>query len=85
MGERNVYRGRVLELRQQRFRDHDAPLSVRSLPKIAREQIILPDGVLERVERTTFGVSRHAERLRASGRHMRRGLLLHVRPASGRR
>ena len=84
MGEHNVYRGRVLELRDRHFNDHDAPLTVRSLPKIGREQIVLPPGVLERVERTTFGISRHAERLRASGRHMRRGLLLHGAPGVGK-
>jgi hypothetical protein len=85
MNERNVYRGRVLELRARHFHgDEAAPLTVRSLPPIAREQIVLPEGVLERIERTTFGMSRHAERLRASGRHMRRGLLLHGPPGVGK-
>ena len=85
MNERNVYRGRVLELRARHFHgDDDAPLTVRSLPVITREQIVLPDGVLDRIERTTFGMSRHAERLRASGRHMRRGLLLHGPPGVGK-
>jgi ATPase family associated with various cellular activities (AAA) len=85
MNERNVYRGRVLELRPRHFHgDEDAPLTVRALPPIAREQIVLPEGVLERIERTTFGMSRHAERLRASGRHMRRGLLLHGPPGVGK-
>lgn len=85
MNERNVYRGRVLELRERHFHsDEGAPLTVRSLPAIAREQIVLPAGILERIERTTFGMSRHAERLRASGRHMRRGLLLHGPPGVGK-
>jgi hypothetical protein len=85
MNERNVYRGRVLELRARHFHeDEGAPLTVRALPPIAREQIVLPEGVLERIERTTFGMSRHAERLRASGRHMRRGLLLHGPPGVGK-
>jgi len=84
MNAHNVYRGRVLELRQRHFTDRDAKLSVRSLPTIEREQIILPEGVLDRIERTTFGMSRHSERLRASGRHMRRGLLLHGPPGVGK-
>jgi hypothetical protein len=85
MNEHNVYRGRVLELRVRHFHDDEgAPLTVRTLPAIAREQIVLPDGVLERIERTTFGMSRHAERLRASGRHLRRGLLLHGPPGVGK-
>jgi hypothetical protein len=85
MHERNVYRGRVLELRSRHFHeDEGAPLTVRTLPSISREQIVLPDGVLERVERQAFGIADHAERLRASGRHLRRGLLLHGAPGTGK-
>ena len=85
MRERNVYRGRVLELRSRHFHeDEGAPLTVRTLPSIAREQIVLPEGVLERIERQAFGVADHAERLVASGRHLRRGLLLHGAPGTGK-
>jgi hypothetical protein len=85
MAEHNVYRGRVLELAPRHFHGEEgAPLTVRSLPAIAREQIVLPEGVLETIERQAFGYARHAERLRASGRHMRRGLLLHGPPGVGK-
>jgi hypothetical protein len=85
MRERNVYRGRVLELGGRYFHDEeDAPLSVRTLPQITRDRIVLPDGVLERIERQAFGIAEHAERLRASGRHLRRGLLLHGPPGTGK-
>jgi cell division protease FtsH len=85
MTERNVYRGRVLELASRYFHeDEGAPLTVRTLPQIAREDIVLPEGVLERVERQAFGIARHAERLRASGRHLRRGLLLYGPPGTGK-
>ena len=85
MRERNVYRGRVLELRGRYFHeDEGAPLTVRTLPSIARDRIVLPAGVLERIERHAFGVADHAERLRASGRHLRRGLLLHGAPGTGK-
>ena len=85
MAERNVYRGRVLELRERMFHgDEAAPLTVRVLPDVARERIVLADGVLERVERQALGVARHAGALRASGRHLRRGLLLHGPPGTGK-
>jgi hypothetical protein len=85
MAEHNVYRGRVLELTARHFHgEQGAPLTVRSLPDVAREQIVLPEGVLEIVERQAFGFARHAERLRASGRHLRRGLLLHGPPGVGK-
>ena len=85
MNERNIYRGRVLELRPRHFHDDQgAPLTVRSLPEIGREQIVLAEGVLEAIERQAFGIARHAKRLRASGRHLRRGLLLHGPPGVGK-
>ena len=85
MRERNVYRGRVLELRPRHFHGDDgAPVTVRSLPKVPRERIVLPPGVLERIERQAFGIADHAERLRASGRHLRRGLLLYGAPGTGK-
>jgi ATPase family associated with various cellular activities (AAA) len=85
MAERNVYRGRVLELSARHFHeDEGAPLTVRTLPQITRDRIVLPAGVLERIERQAFGIARHAERLRASGRHLRRGLLLHGPPGTGK-
>ena len=85
MRERNVYRGRVLELGSRHFHDDEsAPLTVRTLPQITRDRIVLPDGVLERIERQAFSIAEHAERLRASGRHLRRGLLLHGPPGTGK-
>jgi hypothetical protein len=85
MRERNVYRGRVVELGARHFHDDEgAPLTVRSLPQISRDRIVLPPGVLERIERQAFGIADHAERLRASGRHLRRGLLLHGPPGTGK-
>jgi len=85
MAERNVYRGRVLELRPRHFHDDEgAPLTVRSLPAVARARIVLAPGVLERIERQASGIARHAERLRASGRHLRRGLLFHGPPGVGK-
>ncbi|MEA2135060.1 MAG: hypothetical protein QOC68_2969 [Solirubrobacteraceae bacterium] len=85
MRARNVYRGRVLELRSRHFHDDEgAPLTVRTLPQISRDRIVLPPGVLERIERQAFGIADHAERLRASGRHLRRGLLLYGPPGTGK-
>jgi ATP-dependent 26S proteasome regulatory subunit len=51
---------------------------------VTRETIILPEGLLARVERQTIGFSGHAERLRALGRHMKRGVLLYGPPGTGK-
>jgi hypothetical protein len=55
-----------------------------ALPAVAREDIVVADGVLERVERHTIGFAHHRERLLAAGRHLRRGLLLHGKLGTGK-
>jgi ATP-dependent 26S proteasome regulatory subunit len=46
--------------------------------------VILPDGTLERLERHAIGIAEHAERMRAAGRHLKRGALLHGPPGTGK-
>jgi hypothetical protein len=82
MRAQSVYRGRVISLAAEPY----GPPSVRfhTLPAVAREDIVVADGVLERIERHTIEFARHRERLLAAGRHLRRGLLLHGRPGTGK-
>jgi ATP-dependent 26S proteasome regulatory subunit len=55
-----------------------------SFEPVDRDQIILPEGVLDVVELHTVEFARHAEALRQAGRHLRRGLLLHGPPGTGK-
>ncbi len=83
MDEHNVYRGKVVAFGGSHpFRT--APLTVRALPEVERDRIVLPEGTLERIERHTVGLSRHRDALRAQGRHIKRGLLLHGPPGTGK-
>jgi hypothetical protein len=82
MDEHNVYRGRILTLSQSPY--GGLGVAVQRLPEVTRDRIVLPDGILERIERHTHGFSQHAEALRAAGRHMKRGLLLHGPPGTGK-
>jgi hypothetical protein len=79
---RNVYRGHVLSLTQNEM--GALQVQFHSLPKIARGNIILPEGLLDRIERQTIHFSRHSDKLRAAGRHLKRGLLLHGAPGTGK-
>src|SRR5438067_5509225 len=53
-------------------------------PRIERDDIILPEGLLQRVERQTPGFARQSAKLLEMGRHLKRGLLLHGLPGTGK-
>src|SRR6185503_20692823 len=55
-----------------------------ALPAIGRQDVILPSGLLERIERQTIGFARHAATLRQAGRSLKRGLLLYGPPGVGK-
>jgi hypothetical protein len=82
MRRRSVYRGRVLSLAAGVM--GNATVDFHKLPDIARDQIVLPEGVLARVERHTLGFAEQAEKLLGAGRHLKRGLLLHGAPGTGK-
>ena len=83
MREHNVYRGRVVAFSGDPEME-DVGLEVRTLPAVDRAAIVLPEGALERIERHALGPARHRERLLAAGRHLKRGLLLHGAPGTGK-
>jgi hypothetical protein len=80
--KRNVYRGHVLSLSQDQM--GSLHIAFHQLPRIPRDGIILPEGLLDRIERQTVRFGQHSAKLRAAGRHLKRGLLLHGRPGTGK-
>ena len=83
MREHNVFRGRIISLHQD---EHGGSVGVQfhAVPTVTRTDVILPEGTLERLERHTLGITQSARRLRAAGRHLRRGVLLHGPPGTGK-
>lgn len=82
--EYNVFRGQVLSFAAEMFGPHGAVLNFLDRPVLARDGLILPARVLEGIEEHVLGVTRHAGRLLASGQHLKRGLLLHGPPGTGK-
>ena len=82
MRVRNVYRGHVISLASEGLRE--VVVKFHRLPEIERSSIILPAGLLERIERQTVEFGRHSRRLLAAGRHLKRGMLLHGPPGTGK-
>lgn len=79
--ELNVYRGQLLELREG---PGGPQITFPELPPTAREDVVLPEAVMRRVERHTLDIAAQRARLRAAGRHLKRGLLLYGPPGTGK-
>ena len=77
-----AFRGSVLSLESDCY--GNVNIHYHKLPRITREEIVLPEALLDLIERHTIRFTRHAERLRAAGRHIKRGLLLHGPPGTGK-
>jgi len=83
--ERNVFRGQVVSFGESHMGHMGAgPVVFNRRPDARRERLILAAGVLGSIEREVFGVAKHRERLRAGRQHVKRGLLLHGPPGTGK-
>ena len=59
-------------------------LSISKAAETRSQDLILPPETLEAVELHVIGIRRQADRLRASGQHLTRGLLLYGPPGTGK-
>jgi len=83
--ERSVFRGQVISFGPEVFGlGPQEPMNFLERPAVGRDQIVLPEDVLESIERQVLGVGRHSSRLLASGQHLKRGILLHGAPGTGK-
>ncbi len=81
----NVYRGQVISFGADvRGPDSGSVLGFLDRPQLGRATVILPPDVLDGIERQVLGIARHSGRLSASGQHLRRGVLLHGPPGTGK-
>jgi hypothetical protein len=78
----SAFRGKVLSVEQDCHRQ--TTVRFHKLPTIPRENLILPDDLLKRIERQAMGLSKHAAALKAAGRHLKRGILMHGKPGTGK-
>ncbi|MEV0390490.1 ATP-binding protein [Nonomuraea sp. NPDC050643] len=83
MRAHDVLRGQILTFGVSEHRGNSL-VTFLPRPELGPDEVILPEGVLETVERHVVGIGRHAEALRARGQHLKRGLLLHGPPGTGK-
>ncbi|MGC4042374.1 MAG: ATP-binding protein [Armatimonas sp.] len=87
IAEANVYRGKALSLEcdaRMPGRSGFSALRFHRFPRVEREEIILPAATLEMLERNTVRYFQNVALLRQSGRALKRGLLLHGKPGTGK-
>jgi hypothetical protein len=77
-----AFRGKVLSVEANCH--GSVTVQFHKLPPITREALILPEELLRRIERQAMGMSKHAEKLKAAGRHLKRGILMHGKPGTGK-
>src|SRR6266700_3199317 len=67
-------------------RPHEDVLSLLSMPShaVTASDVVLPDGVLEHIERHIIGIADWSAELLGAGQHLKRGLLLHGPPGTGK-
>jgi hypothetical protein len=79
--ELNVYRGHLLEVS---LTQAGVSLGFAAPSGLSRDDVVLPDAVLARIERHALGVAEHRAALLAAGQHLKRGLLLYGPPGTGK-
>jgi SpoVK/Ycf46/Vps4 family AAA+-type ATPase len=82
MLEHDVFRGQVITIEADRRGGRTVVFLER--PEMEKDALVLPEGLLERVERHVVAPTQHREELLARGRHLGRGLLLWGPPGTGK-
>jgi hypothetical protein len=87
INERNIYRGKILSIaktQQERAATGGTGIQFHTIPPVTREQIILPAGLIQRIERQTIDAAKYSSALLKAGRRLKRGILLHGKPGTGK-
>jgi hypothetical protein len=79
----DVFRGQVLSFTASEHHGNEL-VTFLPRPQIAATDVVLPDGVLENIERHIIGVADWSRELLRAGQHLKRGLLLHGPPGTGK-
>ncbi len=82
--ELSLLRGQVVTFADNGFDPGTAGYTFLQRPEVPAAEVILPDGILERVTNHVLGVAAHAETLRQFGQHLKRGILLYGPPGTGK-
>jgi len=79
----DVFRGQVLSFTASEHHGNEL-VTFLPRPSIAPQDVVLPEGMLENIERHIIGIAEWSRELLDAGQHLKRGLLLHGPPGTGK-
>jgi hypothetical protein len=79
----DVFRGQVLSFTASEHHGNEL-VTFLPRPQVTAGDVVLPDGLLENIERHIIGVAEWSRELLSAGQHLKRGLLLHGPPGTGK-
>jgi hypothetical protein len=83
MRAHDVFRGQVLSFTESEHHGNEL-VSFLPRPAVTAADVVLPDGVLASIEQHIIGVADWSQELLRAGQHLKRGLLLHGPPGTGK-
>jgi hypothetical protein len=83
IAEQDIYRGQLLYLDVSDHRGNEL-VSFLPRPDLTAHDVVLPSGVLDKIERHVVHTAERSAQLRRAGQHLKRGLLLYGPPGTGK-
>jgi ATP-dependent 26S proteasome regulatory subunit len=84
MQRHSILKGQVISLVMGEYGPSAAGVTFHARPDLAASEVILPDGLLQKVSDHALGIAEHRDTLNRYGQHLKRGILRYGRPGTGK-